>query len=85
MGVSDIIFDSMIEIIDGCHNYYDESELLDMAENELIVEVIACHLKVTHRGDYYRPTPEDLARIEATDWKKKAKKYIIEYLKETYL
>ena len=85
MTISDVIFDTIADVIDGCVHYYDQHELLDMADDDDIAEVIAAHLKVDTRRSFWRPTEEELARIEAINWKEKAKKHIRQYLIEHFL
>jgi hypothetical protein len=85
MGISDVIFDTISDIIDGCVHYYGEHELLEIAENDDILEIVACHLKVDNRRSFYKITEDDLARIEAIDWISEAKKYILKYIEDNYL
>ena len=85
MGISDVIHETLIDLIDGAINYYEEDEYLDLADNEDVLEVAAVHLKVDNRRSYCRPSEEDLARIEAVDWKEAARKFIVDYLMENYM
>ena len=57
MNISEVLFDTIADIIDGWVHYYDQHALLEMADNGDIAKVIVAHLK------------EDFARIEAINWK----------------
>lgn len=84
MTISDVIFETMGELIDGCVDYFEEDERMEMVDCEDIVEVIAAHMKVDSRRSYFRPSAEDIARINGVDWTAAAKKYIKEYLEDNY-
>ena len=85
MGISDVIFDKIPDVIDGFVHYYDQHELLDMADSDDIAEVIAVHLKVDNRRSFYKPTEEDLERINSINWISEANKYIRRYIEDNYL
>lgn len=84
MAIDDVLYDSIIDIIDGCSAYFS-NDFLKMAEDEDIVEVVACHLKLANKRGYFFPTEDDLARIANHDWRKEAKKFIVSHLEENYL
>lgn len=84
MGISDVIFDTLTTIIDECVDYYNRDEMMEILDHDGVLEVVASHLKVSNRLGYFRPTPEELASIEAHDWIAQAKTFIREYLEENY-
>lgn len=85
MAISDVMFDTISEIIDDCIMYFDEGKYLEMAEDEDIVEVIAIHLKIVSKRSFFRPTGAELARLESINWQKKARDFITEYVQEHYI
>lgn len=84
MTITDALFECIESIIESAIIPYDDA-LLEIAEDKDVVELVACNLKIINRRSYYNPSKEELKKIDAIDWKKEAKKYIIEYLNENYL
>lgn len=85
MGISDVIFETMNTLIEECADYYDVAERLEILRNDDVLEVVACHLKVDNRRSFCKPSKEDITRINAINWKEKAKEYVKDYLKEHHL
>ena len=54
MGISDVIHETPIDLIDGAINYYEEDEYLDLADDEDVLQGAAVHLKVDNRMSYYK-------------------------------
>lgn len=83
MTISNAIFKSINYLLYNCVDNYDEpQEILWDAD---VREAVACLLKIDNRRSFCKPSKEDLKRINAIDWKKKARDHIYQYLKDRNL
>lgn len=65
------------ELIDRMIIYYDEEELLEIAEEPDIVSIVACILQVSQKRKVH------IANLEHP--LEEARRYIIEYIEECYV
>ncbi len=78
MGVSDVIFDSIRDFLNEVKDYYEDN-YNKMATDEDIIDIVACHLKVSNRRDYLKA---DRHRVKNINWVNKAKKFIEDFVYE---
>lgn len=77
MGLNSEILNLAEELIDRCVLYYDESELLEIAEEPDIVAIVATILQISEKRKMYKPKlghPLENAR-----------EYIRAYIEDCYL
>lgn len=83
MGITDAICECNETVIDAAVCLYGEDEMVLIAEDEDVIEIVAFNLKMINKRGYLK---RDQAKknIDAIDWKFKARAYIIDYIKEHY-
>lgn len=84
MTITDAICECIETIIDAAVCAYDEDEMMEIANDEDIVEIVACNLKIMSKRGYLKNDPAKKI-IDTIDWNAKARDYIIEYINETYI
>lgn len=85
MGISDVLYESIADIIDGCIMYYnDDDNILKLTECEEVVEAIAGLLKSINKADCLKSDLASRISCDAKDWRPEAKEYIQNYIFEHY-
>lgn len=83
MTITDAICESIETIIDEAVCLYGEDEMMQIAEDEDVVEIVALSLKIIYKRGFLK---RDQAKknIDTIDWIARAKEKIIEYIEEHY-
>lgn len=80
MTITDAFCESIETILDEAIRVYDADEMMQVAEDQDIVEIIALCLKIIHRRGYLKKD-----RVNNNiDWIAEAKNKIIAYIEEHY-
>lgn len=77
MGLNVEIFSLIDELIDRSIFYFDEEEVLEIAEEPDIVSIVSTILQVSQKRKMYKP--------KVSDPQEDARLFIINYIEEYYL
>lgn len=80
MTITDAICESIETIIDEAVCLYGEDEMMQIAEDEDVVEIVALSLKIIYKRGFLK---RDQVK-KNIDWIARAKEKIIEYIEEHY-
>jgi len=82
MGVSDIIFDSAVTMIEELIEYYYDDNPYQLVDDDLVLSVVASHIKAYNSMGYIKLTKKNLKTINAINWNEEAKKLICEVIED---